>query len=343
MIYASNGSRTVSRTGLAAAAVLFIAVTPGWTLEETAPAAEPATLPAPEAPVEASAVAVPPATDRGPVDIALDDARVNVEFESEHISRIAGFVAEYVGINIVLDTRVIAPLPGKLDTIYHADYVTDGLVRYINLDDVALRDALRALCRPLDLTFEARPSFIWISSPELIGSESWPELPADTEGREALESSVSIEFEDEHLSRILDFVSQYVGVNLVLDTRVVAPAAKLPPGSPAPAGAPGVPVMGTPATGVTGAPSEPAGSPGILGGPVPPPIAGQPSSSRAVAVAADDDRYVTTGVVPYLKVTNLSLHEALLALLRPMNLTYRVEHGYIWISTPEMIENEPAG
>jgi len=40
---------------------------------------------------------------------------------------------------------------------------------------------------------------------------------------EALESPVSLDFEGEHIRSIIDFISDYVGINIVIDSRVVMP------------------------------------------------------------------------------------------------------------------------
>ena len=45
-------------------------------------------------------------------------------------------------------------------------------------------------------------------------------------------------------------------------------------------------------------------------------------------------------MVPYIKMMNVTVHEFLLALLRPLNLEYRLEDDFIWISSPEKLRNE---
>jgi len=51
--------------------------------------------------------------------------------------------------------------------------------------------------------------------------------------------------------------------------------------------------------------------------------------------------FVTTGHIPYISLKDVTLSEALTAILRPMNLAYSVEDGFVWISTPDRIEQEP--
>ena len=50
--------------------------------------------------------------------------------------------------------------------------------------------------------------------------------------------------------------------------------------------------------------------------------------------------FVTTGHVPYINLKNVSLSQGLDSMLRPMNLSYSVEDGFLWISSPELIEQE---
>lgn len=52
------------------------------------------------------------------------------------------------------------------------------------------------------------------------------------------------------------------------------------------------------------------------------------------------DKYATDGMVPYVKLENVPLKLALKGILRPLNLDYKVEDGYIWISTPDKIRTE---
>jgi hypothetical protein len=55
---------------------------------------------------------------------------------------------------------------------------------------------------------------------------------------------------------------------------------------------------------------------------------------------ARSEEYVTDGVVDRVKLDNVPLSTALKAILRPLNLDYKVEDDFIWISTPEKIRLE---
>ena len=48
----------------------------------------------------------------------------------------------------------------------------------------------------------------------------------------------------------------------------------------------------------------------------------------------EGNRLVQTGYVPYIKVNDCPVREALKALLIPLNLYYKLGPGFIFISTP---------
>ncbi|HQL95934.1 MAG TPA: hypothetical protein PL005_14755, partial [Candidatus Hydrogenedentes bacterium] len=165
-----------------------------------------------------------------------------------------------------------------------------------------------------------------------------------------LESPVSLEFEDIHISEIAAFVSDSWEVNIVIDSRAVEPPKQAQPqqaAAAAPGGPPGMPGAFPPPGGAApfpggGAP-QPApqfggmqgagnrpGQPGAMGGAQ----AGMPGATDAVYGVK------SSGVVPYVNLKNVSLAEGLQALLRPLGLDYAVQPGFIWISKPEIIRRE---
>jgi len=89
------------------------------------------------------------------------ESPISIEFDGEHISNILRFLTEYTGINIALDNRVVAA-QGKEP---NEGQVSDGIVNYIKLSDVKLKDALQALLRPLNLACAETEGFIWVSTP----------------------------------------------------------------------------------------------------------------------------------------------------------------------------------
>ncbi len=154
---------------------------------------------------------------------------------------------------------------------------------------------------------------------------------------EALNSPVGIEFEGEHINNIMEFLADYLGVNIVVDARVVAPPVQVELG----------PAYATGGTGPGGG-TGPAPYPG---GPTRPNAnmdweeelelqsARRPQGQRPGPNLLGE--YVTDGIVPYININSVPLSQALEALLRPLNLAYSVQPGFIWISTPRRIRNEP--
>ncbi len=102
---------------------------------------------------------------------------VGVVFEDTHIREILEFVTDTYQINLIVDARVIRPSksddPDQAADLPDAEYVTDGIISYLNLKNVSLRQALKAILRPLGLDYSVESSFIWISTPEKIASESF--------------------------------------------------------------------------------------------------------------------------------------------------------------------------
>lgn len=101
-----------------------------------------------------------------------------------------------------------------------------------------------------------------------------------------LDAPVSVEFEQVHLSEVLDFLAEAYDVNIIIDNRAVAPA---------------------------------------------------PRSNRT---ALGGVAYATDGMIPYINLKNVAMHQALSAILHPLGLTYSVQSNFIWISTPKNIGQE---
>jgi beta-lactamase regulating signal transducer with metallopeptidase domain len=247
------------------------------------------------------------------------DSPISIEFEDVRLVEITEFISESWEVNIAIDWRVVPPpprpapmkkekgprspkdVPGEKATEAplvpipvpkSPDYVTDGMVPYIKIKDVPMREALTALLRPLNLTFVANRDVIWISSPEEITQDSIHPKPAprfnDEQIMKVLASPVSIEFENIHISEILEFISDSWEVNVVLDSRVVAP------------------------------PRQSGGE-----------------------VKMGSTGYVTNGIVPQINLTDLSLDQALETVLRPLDLTFTVDRGFIWVSSLDLINAAP--
>ena len=289
--------------GIVMTVLIAALVLPGWARE--ASEAEPLAQSAPSDEPEA---APPPREGISELESTLNSP-ISIEFNDIHIAEIFEFIAESWDVNIVTDWRVMRPQKRHVPTdmiiadvpespepspTASADYVTDGMVPFINLKDVAMREGLRALTRPLNLTFTVEPGAIWISSPAMLEADAArakasAEALKGTAGASPkldakLAKRISIEFDDIHVSEIMEFLSDSYDVNLVLDSRAVA--------------APGRALDDV-----------------ILGSP----------------------GYVSDGVVPNISLRDVTMANALALVLRPLNLTFKVEPGYVWISSHDLI------
>ena len=153
---------------------------------------------------------------------------------------------------------------------------------------------------------------------------------------QTLESPVSIEFEDIHISEIVDFIADSWDVNVVIDNRVVEPPPRVQP------------VQAVQSTGMPGAPGAfPPGGP--AGTPFPAPPGAVPGRAPGGAPAAAsrqvfrkwcgrDLRAKTDGRVPYINLKS-DLAEGLQALLRPLDLIIRTTGIYL-ITRPSIIRKE---
>ena len=178
---------------------------------------------------------------------------------------------------------------------------------------------------------------------------------------EILSSPVGIEFTNIHLNEVVEFISDSWEVNIVIDDRVVkrpqkpaaaTPATPMPTPGPYPGmmpggAAPGPYPMGPAQTGAGARPQQfradrrearsPFGQMGAqqFGGPGQTPYGVRTGYAEELGAG-----YVTDGIVLYINLKDVTLREALKALLRPLNLDFSVQPGFIWISTPQRIREE---
>jgi hypothetical protein len=245
--------------------------------------AAPIPTPAPDITPPAPVTQAKPKDRRAEVERTLTNP-VSMEFENIQLAEVLSFISDSHDLNIALDPRVVSSRaqPGT-----NPDFVTDGRVPYIDVRNVSIGQALRSLCRPLGLDFAMNNGVITVSSPALLDADGFARLnDGDDSSDPSLQNTVSLAFEDVHLSEILEFVADSYDVNITVDHRAVAPR----------------PERITPKL------------------PEPP--------------------FVTTGIVPYISLKNVSMAEGLDGLLRPMNLAYSVEDGFLWVSSPELIAQE---
>ena len=345
------------------------------------------------------------------------EAPVSIEFEDEHIQTIAEFISDYVELNIVIDSRVVAPKDEEYrevapQDLYEGGYVTNGLVGHINLQDVVLRSALEALLRPLHLDYALRPGFVWVSSPQLLEQEGLPaeigtlpwngpqwrpeaqparpvRLPVvplppleQQEGRrerslnngedvEYLQYDVNgdgipetVPFRELRANRRDEGVDPAMNLEAVPDQVPLAQPRDESNGSDDDgADESGHAVLnGEDVEGAEMAESDAMER--ILEAPISlefekthiQEIAAFISDycelnividNRVVAPAgagiAPGAQFVTDGLVPYIRLEDVPLRQALDALLRPLNLTFTVQQGFIWITTEENAKAENFG
>lgn len=199
-----------------ATVVIGLLVLPGWS-QERAGGKPP--LPAP-----AVSEAASPPREHTQVQVACEQP-VSLEFQDIHLDDVTTFISDSWGVNIAIDWRVVTPPKGWGGARSGVSYTTDGIVRQINLKDVRLADALQALLWPMNLRYQFTPSAIWISTPERMAADAAMPKPRIDAGplAQVLASSVSLQFENIHLSEVLEFISDSWGANFALDQRVVAP------------------------------------------------------------------------------------------------------------------------
>lgn len=198
---------------------------------------------------KATETATPEQEEQGkrPKNAAIEKAlnrSITISFETTHLDEVLEFMSEYLKINMVLDARVVAP--ARLErpdptTIAAAEpealieYTTDGIVPYVKVEKVTVEQALEHVLYPLGLDFIVEPGFIWASTPELIRREVVREPDERYEAYDVeavLQSLTTIWFEDKHVHEIVEFLSEYADVNIVLDYRVIQPPAEQPVGVP---------------------------------------------------------------------------------------------------------------
>ncbi|MCX5768711.1 MAG: hypothetical protein NTZ09_00345 [Candidatus Hydrogenedentes bacterium] len=278
------------------------------------------------------------------------NAEVSLDFTDAHISELADFIANYYGVYVAVDWRVVEPpkrtvapqpgapsggtatsavpvapgqpgvpvepgqpggagaqgvqvplpaltepsnaprapvaggiFPGAVPVgnrpLGSENLVTDGLVPYVRLSGIPLREALNAVLRPLNLVFVTYPDIVFLTSERMANADRFgphPGLPPYAALSEPLSQQMSIEFADTHVSEIVDFLAVTYNVNFMLDWRAIL----MPEGTPGP-------------------------------------------------------ETVTNGVVPWVQMAGAPLGETLDVLLRSINLTFYVEQNYIWISSLE--------
>lgn len=168
--------------------------------------------------------------------------------------------------------------------------------------------------------------------------ERAPATTARSRVDDILDSPITVQFEEVHLSEILEFVNEIYEVNIVVDNRTVLSAedaARLRAGvtagqAPAGAQAGARPQQQGGAAARRQQQQQPAGLGSLAGG-------GGGGNQQNQQLGGE---LVTDGMVQYINLKDVSLREALKAILHPLNLDFSVQGNYLWISTPENIRTE---
>ncbi|MBI5093337.1 MAG: carboxypeptidase regulatory-like domain-containing protein [Candidatus Hydrogenedentes bacterium] len=90
---------------------------------------------------------------------------VSLKMEHIHLTEVAEFLTRQLGVKIVVDSAVVAPPGAPKEGSPITRYVSDGAVSYIDLKDVTLKEALKALTRPMRLGFTVSGDTITITTP----------------------------------------------------------------------------------------------------------------------------------------------------------------------------------
>ena len=307
--------------GAVFALLLAALVLPGWSETPAAPTSEPATA------------AVAPEQAEAPTESALEkklDSPVSIEFEDVHVKEILAFISDTNDINLLLDYRVVPPRSNQVST-----------------DEIppAATAATAAATEPTADTPETQRNNMPTATPEIqpggyrhayVTDGMIPYINLrDTSLRDMLtallrplnltftttanvvvvSSPSMIEADaaeprpaylhDENLSETLKnpISIEFQNIHLFEILEFISDSYDV---NLVPDWRVIAPQKASPSETVTGSPG-----------------------------------YVTDGIVPYVRFNDLPMGEALEVMLRILDLTYRIDRGFVWISTHELITGEP--
>ncbi|HXT60567.1 MAG TPA: hypothetical protein VN699_18135, partial [Pirellulales bacterium] len=142
--------------------------------------------------------------------------KTELEFDRQPLSDVCEYLEERHNIQVFLDRRTIAGLAKRDEPVITA-----------HARGIPLHDALTLMLEPLDLTYTIRHEVLFISKRPLRrrtriaesanGAVSTPKL------REALERPAALEFVDQPLGDVLEFVRNAHDVEIRLDERALPP------------------------------------------------------------------------------------------------------------------------
>lgn len=160
--------------------------------------------------------------------------KTNVVFENIHLSDLMEILSDNYDINIVWDYGIIEPpeLPEILPISYYpAETTTDGRIPYISMKRIQVRDALKAMLRPLGLSYIIQRNHIWISTPQRIESEIDPPRRFSSQQifqdrlalEEKLRQPMGIAFEDIYVTDLFDVLTSNYEIGFAIDQNIVTP------------------------------------------------------------------------------------------------------------------------
>jgi len=238
---------------------------------------------------------------------------MTLTYEGSHIGGVLGLVDNALDVPVFADWRVVKKPISKEDTITKEDidalpkFDTYGVIKDIDVTAMPLVKVLDTIASKLDLHYVVLEHYVWVSRQKRINQEfDSQNVPRRLPDRmiDQLASPITLKYEEEHLSTVVDFIRETLNVSIVLDYRVIAPA-------------PYWEVLVKDEE-VTGYISEVGELPWF-------------------------HLYKHHPANHYLSDTwmvDVSVESALNILTRTTNLAYSVEDGFVWLSTPERIDSE---
>ncbi len=261
------------------------------------------------------------------------DAKLALDFEDSSLAQVLGLLGEHRELSGAVDWRVVAQSgqdgarsASSRQNLQAGDFVTDGMLKSLDVRDKPLGDVLGVVLSPLGLEYAVEPGFIWVSTKENMAPDRAEKVDPE-KAAAILDKKVSAAFEDEHISRVLFFLAYHSDEGIVIDWRVVCPPTRRV--IPGPQQVQRLPFESF-------APHEevaPASFPGLPGLPQP--------AEAVFPRFVPQGNHVTDGRVPHLRTTDARVRDSLTALFRPLNLDYRAYGDFIWVSSNEKLEKEP--
>lgn len=149
--------------------------------------------------------------------------RIDLDFDNIHITDVFEFFNDSCEINIVLDTRTVAPTqPPETMTRLPDGKLTDGIIPYLSLRDVPLSDLFDVLTRMTDTVAVIHPDYIWITgTSEMQRDGIYIGQTPPNEMYARLQAPITAMFEESSINEILRFVNEIYDMNILVDQRVI--------------------------------------------------------------------------------------------------------------------------